>query len=160
MMYCGKCGVRPRYVSPSGYTRSWCRECRNEASRRTRKMDRKREYDRAYYAANRERIRAQQNDYTADHSVENIQRVREWQTANPLRRACRVAFGAARRRFGEAPDFVAWEAIWYGSCFSCGLFPARGVDHRVPHSRGGRNIASNLQSSCLPCNLRKAAKVA
>lgn len=115
----------------------------------------KRAADRRHYRENRERIAAQTAAYRATHAKENRQRAADWRAANPERAACREAQGAASRGFGERVPAAAWDAIWQGPCFSCGATPAKGIDHIVPKSRGGRNVIDNLQPACLPCNLRK-----
>ncbi|HEU5223462.1 MAG TPA: HNH endonuclease [Candidatus Lumbricidophila sp.] len=45
-------------------------------------------------------------------------------------------------------------------CQSCGSDAQLSIDHVHPVSRGGSDDAENLQTLCLPCNLRKGARVA
>lgn len=47
-----------------------------------------------------------------------------------------------------------------GRCAKCGraLLGVYHVDHKVPLSRGGRHIASNIQLLCPADNLKKGAK--
>lgn len=79
-----------------------------------------------------------------------------WRADNPAR----VSYNNARRRYGEGVTYEEFEAVWYGSCFSCGLTPARGVDHIIGETSGGRNALDNLQPMCVPCNNRKARRLA
>lgn len=48
-----------------------------------------------------------------------------------------------------------------GACFYCGarLEGTWHADHVIPHSRGGRTVASNGVAACPSCNLRKSNKV-
>jgi len=120
----------------------------------------RREEARAYAAARREadpeKARATYRAYYAEHQEQRRADV-------AARRAtaegtARTALHNASRKFGETVPFDVWFAVWSGACFGCGTTPARGVDHVIPHSRGGRNVASNLQPACWPCNASKGAK--
>jgi hypothetical protein len=42
-------------------------------------------------------------------------------------------------------------------CRACGRTDRLSIDHIVPIARGGSNDIRNLQTLCLPCNLRKGA---
>lgn len=42
-------------------------------------------------------------------------------------------------------------------CQSCGGWIDLSVDHIEPLSRGGKNCIDNLQTLCMPCNIKKAA---
>jgi len=112
--------------------------------------------DRAHYRQNRERIGAVAAAYRAAHPEENRRRVAAWTAAHPDRAASSKARRCANRKFGEAVPSEEWDAVWAGSCFACGLTPARGVDHVIPKVRGGRNVVDNLQPACWPCNREKA----
>jgi 5-methylcytosine-specific restriction endonuclease McrA len=150
---------------------------------RRRPVDR-RAANRAYYLANRERIRARQAAYTAAHAEENRARARAWELAHPEEARTRKtaayranpglwraraaaweranpqysAWKAARRKYGEVPPYSVWCAIWAAPCALCGTAPARGVDHIIPKAKGGTGAVENLQPACWPCNNRKGAK--
>jgi hypothetical protein len=44
-------------------------------------------------------------------------------------------------------------------CVSCGSHADLSVDHVTPRSRGGTDDLENLQTMCIPCNVRKGARV-
>lgn len=41
------------------------------------------------------------------------------------------------------------------ACVTCGTSEKLSIDHIQPWSRGGSDDPSNLQTMCMPCNLRK-----
>jgi len=111
----------------------------------------KRAYDRAYRAANPERMR--END-------------RRKVQANPaVYLAIRNNYKHRRRtiesRGIESAMLAAWTAEQPKECFYCGSECAESfhVDHFVPLSRGGAHVLTNLRIACAPCNLRKNAKM-
>jgi len=133
-----------------------------------RNRERQAAYAVAYNAAHRVENRARKAAYNAAHREEIKAYNTAWHAAHRAPaakitwRATHRAEAAAHRasnRFGEVVPRDTWNAVWFGECFSCGLTPARGVDHIVPRSRGGRNIIANLQPSCSPCNRRKGARL-
>jgi len=79
---------------------------------------------------------------------------RAWRERNRVR----LAWREATRNYGQEVDFATFAAVWAGTCFDCGQTPAMGVDHVIGQTRGGLNVASNLQPACTPCNKRKGAK--
>jgi len=44
-----------------------------------------------------------------------------------------------------------------GKCLQCGSDYNLTIDHVVPISRGGKNIADNMQTMCAPCNVKKGS---
>ena len=92
--------------------------------------------------------------------------LRHWIKARPAQKvadpdgvACYESWENARKRCGEAPSLSDWRVIWSGACYVCDLSPARGVDHVLPVSKGGRNVVSNLLPCCVRCNRIKNATV-
>lgn len=57
--------------------------------------------------------------------------------------------GAVRRAVYERDGWA---------CLYCGAEAALSLDHVVPWSLGGSDDESNLQTLCLPCNVRKGAR--
>ena len=64
---------------------------------------------------------------------------------------CGLAGCGCRRAFRE----FLLRAIT-GPCAYCGK-PAESIDHRVPTSRGGPHVESNLVGACMQCNRSKRA---
>lgn len=45
------------------------------------------------------------------------------------------------------------------TCVLCGSGERLSVDHKHPISKGGKSIEENLQTLCMPCNIRKGDQV-
>lgn len=152
----------------------YCRKCDSE-KRAARKINdpvwaaeqarRKREYDAAYNAINKDRKREQVLTRYYIKTDEIKARIREWQKANPDKvRAYKANTKAARRCQTEVgmtgAELAAWKAQQKKVCHWCGCACAKRyhVDHIKPLSRGGAHEARNLVISCPTCNLRKQAK--
>ena len=81
------------------------------------------------------------------------------------RREHKSANAARRRGAGVAKIPAGWiRALWRrqgGHCALCGLIihSRYHVDHKVPVSRGGQHIFSNLQLAHPKCNLRASNKL-
>jgi 5-methylcytosine-specific restriction endonuclease McrA len=125
----------------------------------------------AWRVAHPERVRRYQRTYDdrvrTEPTLLDRHRARDRASAarqkalDPDGYTCQKAWKHARRRYGPRDyTFEQWVAVWSGSCFGCGLTPARGVDHIVGERSGGANALSNLQPACLHCNHSKARKVA
>ena len=85
----------------------------------------------------------------------DAQKRHDYSGTHKLQICCRTACYWATRRFGEAVPLDVWKPIYFGTCFSCGVTPACGVDHIIPFTRGGRNVIENLRPACMPCNRKK-----
>ena len=98
------------------------------------------------------RIRA----FQLQHDDE-LKRLRE-QVAN-LEAAERFVGGSATRR--ALPDDVKL-VVWArdgGRCVRCGAAQELHFDHIIPFSRGGSDLAENIQLLCRTCNLSKGARL-
>ena len=153
-----------------GYTNH---KCRCNACREA-----KREYDKAYYAANRDRIRARVKAYqAADPDRRRAQdkakyeasrdraraRQREWKKRNP-----ELVLAACRRRRAKKLDapsapYTAQQVKQRWSMFGnrCWLnpsHPAEATDHVKPLAAGGADMLANFRPICHSCNASKGAK--
>lgn len=168
----------------AAYQREWsarnlerARELRRQS--RDRHIGKRLAYDRARYAADRERGRAKAKAWR-DANLERA-RIREqaWKTQNrakmasyrrdwmaevPTRaKAVHAAISANRRaELYGADGHVSYENVldlWRRQpvCVACGN--GLGLDHVIPLSKGGMNTTGNLQTLCKPCNSAKGARL-
>lgn len=152
-----------------------------KAAYREVNRDKIKEYKAAYNAANRDKINARQADYYETNReywaernpyLEHPTGFKEcrrkhgtlpissfsWVRQNPdgLNSACRECANA----IGETrADREAWRGLarTRPPCAYCGE-PSEHIDHVVPVSRGGRNVASNYLPACAADNLSKSNK--
>ena len=124
-----------------------CRECRKAHVRTSyqRHREERLAYHRAYQETNREVYR----EYSRRWQQENRER------SNLLRR-----IKSQRKRAAGTLTLADWELVLdvYGrACLACGK-PEVTIDHIVPVSKGGLNVAGNVQPPCGYCNTSKGTK--
>lgn len=66
---------------------------------------------------------------------------------------------SARKKIRQGTVRRVWDRDGW-RCVDCGTNENLTVDHKIPVSKGGTNDFDNLQTMCLPCNIRKGATVA
>lgn len=106
------------------------------------RTERQRELQRAWRAANRDRMR---------------ELISAWRARNPeKRRADRKSRKITKRR----ETIKALMKLQRGRCAICRerLGADLHIDHIMPRKLGGSNARSNLQLTCIPCNLAKSAQ--
>lgn len=119
---------------------------------------------RRWYHDNIDRAKARRKRYYYEHREELIAAVVRWVKENREQaRAARVNKKARDRGIEgniRAEDIMAQIDHQDGKCF-CGVeFVSRfTVDHIVPLSKGGANVANNIQILCLACNTDKGRKL-
>jgi 5-methylcytosine-specific restriction endonuclease McrA len=120
-----------------------------ELAARPGKVEEGREYQRAYRRENKERLNA---------------RRREWRERNPGHAKRQKAKRRAREREAVSTltrTQIRWILSILGDrCVYCCKPLPKGwhLDHLVPLSRGGHNVAPNVAPACPTCNLSKGAK--
>lgn len=146
---------------PCGY-RPHCKSCATAVTKvwRARNMEHLR-----HYVAQR-----RQEDGGA-HAAYMAAYLPEWKRTNPERLR---DYTHRRRALKAATAFTAidYDKIWLacgGSCPDCGCVIERSapwptatfasIDHIIPLSRGGMHAQDNLRYTCLPCNMKKGAKL-
>lgn len=110
--------------------------------------DGRRQQQRAYHEANRERRALRARERYRENSAKHIEWARRYQVAKIAATVEVVDYGAVRRRDK-------------GRCGICGKkVPRAGqsFDHIKPISRGGEHSFANVQLAHLLCNLRKGAR--
>lgn len=130
-----------------------------------------------YYDKNADQVRARRREYHYESYVDEevrkkaVLRTKKWVSSNPVRAKRNAKVAKHKRRAAEyevggsfsAEDIARIYKAQHGKCayFSCcgtKLGESYHADHIVPLSRGGANDRSNLQLTCAPCNLAKAAR--
>lgn len=72
---------------------------------------------------------------------------------------------SARRRGALIAELVYYDVIYErdeGTCQICWQpvkFEEGTMDHKIPISRGGPHIYTNIQLSCRPCNIDKGSEI-
>ncbi len=179
---CSKC----RGEKPAERVDKYCLTCRRaynrewEARRRSVDPDMiaaRREYRRAYRAANlqprreqaaryRERHRDIRNEKYRTYYAENAETLRaNWRARNAVdpeparekRRRRRAREAAADTLPFLASDVVAKLAYWGNKCWMCGA-PATALDHVKPLLVGGPHILANFRPACTSCNSSKGGR--
>lgn len=148
---------------------SQCRKCRREYDKQyyEANRDRKIHYSAEWYAANRERKRQTNAEHYQRNREKRLAQVAAWYAANrerkvaaDARRAARISQNGGWHSRGE---WLALCATFGWRCVSCGC-KATDVqqltrDHVVPVVLGGSNDIGNIQPLCRTCNLAKGQQV-
>lgn len=184
---CSKCGVvkalddfyRDRQ-NKDGF-RGLCKDC-DLAARRVRdiaKPEQKRDYNRAYYRANRENLLAKQKEWHWGNRDKILPKLRARYEAN---REDYIAKQTARekanphiprekelrrraQKLALPCDDVNLQVVFerdQGVCGICGESAdpeSWHLDHIIPLSKGGHHTYENVQVSHPSCNLRKGARL-
>ena len=99
----------------------------------------------------------------AEYKAKHTQRQREYAKANPEKvnarnHNYRARQAAANGKFTLA-EFKALCAAQGDRCAKCRKKAKLTADHITPLARGGSNLIVNIQGLCLPCNMKKHAKI-
>jgi 5-methylcytosine-specific restriction endonuclease McrA len=119
---------------------------------------------RAWRRENLEQLRARDRQRNRERRAERVAYMREWREANRdrVRSYLRAEFHKRRlQSAGESFSAKEWRDLCarYGNrCAYCGSAGPLTVDHRVPLSRGGRNMIENILPACKSCNCRKMTR--
>ena len=122
----------------------------------------------AYKLANGERIKAEQREWYQSNKAIHALRVTQWRMANyeTYRNIHNAAKNRRRARIKGAfgsHTFAEWQFILTkqrNKCEICGFVGKLEKDHRIPLAFGGSDMAVNLQGLCKPCNSSKSANIA
>ena len=164
---CIKCGSTERYKNGD------CVPCKRERSRKWYKANQgvNRERGRRWDKANRKR----RCEITLKWQRANPQKKREidrkyrqtnpdkqhgWEKNNPEKANAITQRRRARLHGNESEpyDFKAICEHYNNRCVKCGELKPLTVDHIKPISKGGPDIASNIQPLCQACNSTKWTK--
>lgn len=138
---------------------------------RTKKRDRT-EYNKAWDAKNREKVRARATPAFAKWRAENRAKRLEWEANYRRTEAYRAKnrinqnnYNALKVGAEGAHTLEEFNAVLIAQayrCFYCGTDITNGAtqDHFIPLSKGGSNYIDNIRAACLPCNISKGNRPA
>lgn len=127
--------------------------------------DWKREYDRKYRAANKDRILARKRKFRLLHPDKEREAKQRYFDRHPDKKTAknrnhrvhrRAAFHEVEVALNHA-DWLEIQASYLSKCVYCGK-PAESQDHVTALSRGGSHTADNVVPACRSCNSRKGTK--
>ena len=119
----------------------------------------------AYREANREAVRArdrerQRREYAEDPKKFN-EYMKAWRAQNPEKARLSVRVSGIKRRAAAAgmhfktKEWLALLEMYEGRCGYCGIEGPLEADHRTPLCRGGSNTIENIIPACRHCNRSK-----
>jgi 5-methylcytosine-specific restriction endonuclease McrA len=112
--------------------------------------DGKREYDRAYRAANEEHLKAIKLEWRAKNALA----VRMIRFTYVAKRRAQVRAGDSSRKIRQWVDAQKKVCHWCGKKCKDDFH----IDHIQPLARGGLHVTTNLCIACPTCNIRKNAR--
>ena len=169
---CIKCGATLRYTGNKA-----CVSCTRKADLKwkrdnieKRKRDAKvyyknnrkkiNETKRCWAIKNREKVLAYKRKIYADNRDKIQKQNQRWVKNNPDKANAQTHRYRARKRQAKSEpyDFKAICKHYGNKCLKCGKKGKMTIDHINPLSKGGNNIASNIQPLCHSCNSGKCDK--
>jgi len=146
-----------------------------------------RAYNKAYYLANKEKIKAQVKNYKvrtgykyqlSERQKEEanerarrwyqankqlmIDRAKEWKKNNKEKVQINTRSYASRRKYANGSystkDYLRLKSRLNNMCGYCNEAEADTIDHIIPLSRGGSNYIGNIMPACGKCNYSKQCK--
>lgn len=118
-----------------------------------------------YYQENKEKIKRQAKENYSVNRDRVKKAAKEWSKKHPeyanikARRRRAALKGALIEKYVVTHEMLKQRALACGNvCFYCQNSEWRHWDHRIPLSRGGKEILANLVPSCVSCNSSKGAK--
>lgn len=147
-----------RLSSAKNYANNGHRWAATKSARRKLDPTPFRESEKAWRAANKDKIRAKHEREIAKNP--NLSRDRYWK--DPAYARQKSSRRKAMRRGASigniTPSGLASRIAYYGGkCWMCGA-PYAHLDHVKPLSKGGAHMLANLRPACAPCNLTKSDK--
>lgn len=148
-----------RKESSRRYRQTHQKEIKESKRRHYKKTSEKQiEYSRCWAQENPERRKEIEQRYRQTHPKKQKESQRRWKQAHPER----LSAAKHRRRaykkgaVSEPYNFNTICNHYNNQCVACGRsdLPLT-VDHIIPFSKGGDDIASNIQPLCQPCNSSK-----
>ena len=153
---CRKCGSTERYKD------NRCAPCDRERRRlwRIANHDRAYENNRRWKVNNQDKVIASRRKWARNNVDKQSAANRKWKREN-LDKVCasRQRYRANKRgNISEPYDFKAICVHYDNRCVKCGEKKKLTMDHIMPVSKGGGDIASNIQPLCGSCNSSKGTR--
>jgi 5-methylcytosine-specific restriction endonuclease McrA len=140
-----------------------CLECNRLATKRARRPEKVKAYDRARYLENKELLLQRARDWRLRNLEKDKARKSKWLADRPglaalyaRRRRSRKAASAESHTTDDIAEIAKAQKHRCAYCRTKLTKPQ--VDHIEPLARGGSNGRRNLQIVCRPCNSSKRAK--
>jgi len=112
------------------------------------------ESSRKSYAKNADAERAKDAAWREANRELSRERARESYWRDPEKQRNRRHFRrVTEREFLILPSEL--RRLYSQPCMACGSMDDQSLDHVVPLARGGQHTIGNLQTLCLPCNVKK-----
>jgi 5-methylcytosine-specific restriction endonuclease McrA len=134
-----------------------CAKARTRAYYRANK-EKVKAYNRCYTEANRDLARKWSREYARRNYEKNAAAFKNWRSDN--RERSREHCRSRRRKMAPLPaELIAARFEVYGNCCAyCGLSGPLEADHVKAVKRGGKHILSNIRPACRTCNASKASR--
>lgn len=159
------------HLSPRNVRKSECLECKKENDKRLHLANKEKNLERIseWRKNNPEKVKKNSSAYyqrNKNKISENRQELfRKWYYGNHDKAKLIKRVSQANRKNNLIGSFTAKEvekirALQKDRCACCGVNLAGGghIDHIIPVSKGGLNVAKNLQLMCAFCNVSKKDK--
>lgn len=155
---CSKCGSPIRYKSNNN-----CVDCSraNIKSWRKNNPDKVREQGKQWEQKNRARRRSTRKKWREENPDKVSEYSLRWKKKYPEKANANTRRYQTQKYGNETEpyDFKAICRFYKNTCLACGRTDVKlTVDHIVPISKGGGDVASNIQPLCQQCNSSKNDK--
>ena len=172
---CVKCGSTLRYVQAgkigdcvqctkdrmnSAYKSNPEKLLSRNRNWRRRNREKRNASERKWYASNRDAQLERGRVYRKNNPEKGLERTRRWIRENPEKKqAARERYRALKQNAKSEPYDFKDICRHYGSyCLKCRKQKKLTIDHIIPLSKGGDDVANNIQPLCFSCNSSKGAR--
>lgn len=119
----------------------------NQRDYRRLNRSKTRGYEKRYYLRYGERIILRQKNYRASHP--HLVRAHNFGLGIDLARIIQLVYEDNIKKYGTLTCYLCFRPVAFGDDH---------LEHRVPISRGGKQVYENMGVSCSTCNMAKGIK--